>query len=114
MQPEIDPTTGTYTGERISHLANAIWLRIMTPRGSWWADTTLGSRLHTLSRRKALAGIAAEARDMAIEALKPLVTAGRAQSIDVDTALEGSLLVLGVRVTDATGQRSTHQFEVVL
>ena len=31
-------------------LANAVWLRLATPLGSYWADATLGSRLHELQR----------------------------------------------------------------
>lgn len=50
MDPHIDPSTADYSGERITSLANAVYLRLMTPLGSWWADPTLGSRLHELER----------------------------------------------------------------
>lgn len=52
MDTWIDPATGDYAGARISRLENAVYLRLMTPLGSWWADTSLGSRLHELAREK--------------------------------------------------------------
>ncbi len=114
MQPEIDPTTGAYTGERISHLANAIWLRIMTPKGSWWGDPVLGSLLHTLTRSKALESVAATAEGMALDALRPLLTSGRAASIVAKATLSGTRLLLIVTSVDASGQRAVHDFTFVL
>ena len=52
MDAGINPTTGDLTGQRINTLANAVYIRLMTPLGSWWADPTLGSRLHELRREK--------------------------------------------------------------
>ena len=38
MDAFLDPSSGDYTGERIATLANAVYLRLMTPLGGWWAD----------------------------------------------------------------------------
>ena len=54
---ELDPTTCDYTGSQLSHLGNAVYVRLMTPLGSWWADPALGSRLHELQRSKDLARV---------------------------------------------------------
>ena len=42
MDAGINPTTGDLTGQRITTLANAVYLRLMTPLGSYWADPALG------------------------------------------------------------------------
>ena len=52
MDPLLDPITGDYAGGTTRHLANAVYLRLMTPLGGWWADPELGSRLHLLSRSR--------------------------------------------------------------
>jgi len=114
MQPEIDPSTGDYTGQRITSLANAVWLRIKTPVGSWWAEKTIGSRLHTLPEYKALPYVTKVAEGMALEALKPLLDSGRASSITAFSTLVGSVLLLVVTTVDATGVREEHQFSQVL
>ena len=56
-----------------NNLANAVYLRLMTPLGSYWADPTLGSRLHELQREKDVSRVAVLARQYAEEALAPLV-----------------------------------------
>ena len=50
MDAYISPLTGDYAGTRTDTLANTVYLRLMTPLGSWWADPGLGSRLHELMR----------------------------------------------------------------
>lgn len=91
MDTWIDPATGDYTGARISRLENAVYLRLMTPLGSWWADTSLGSRLHELAREKDVPRIA-------------LLDDGRARAVEVSAEQphDGRCL-LHVVVTDATG-----------
>ena len=81
MDAQLNPTTGDYTGSRISHLGNAVYLRLCTHLGAWWADKTLGSRLHELQREKDVPRINILARQYAEQALEPLITDGRAQSI---------------------------------
>jgi phage gp46-like protein len=114
MQPRIDPATGKYDGTRINNLGNAVWLRIMTPLGSWWARPELGSRLHELQRQKALPRVAVLAEQYARSALADLVSAGRAQSVDARAVLSGARLGLHVTVVDITGREWSYQFEQVL
>lgn len=110
MDPQLSPTTGDYTGERISTLANAVYLRLATPLGSWWADTSLGSRLHELKRQKAVPRVELLARQYAQQALQPLLDDGRASSISITSELTNdadaatSRLILLVEITDASGQ----------
>ena len=83
MDTWIDPATGDYTGARISRLENAVYLRLMTPLGSWWADTSLGSRLHELAREKDVPRIGLLARQYAEQALQGLLDDGRARAVEV-------------------------------
>lgn len=115
MDAELNPSTGDYTGERIDHLGNAVYLRLMTPRGSWWADPELGSRLHELTREKDLPWVRGLAERYSRQALQNLLDDGRARSVDVtaDTPHNGRCL-LHIEVTDASGRRRTfsHQTRV--
>lgn len=115
MDAELNPSTGDYTGERIAHLGNAVYLRLMTPRGSWWADPELGSRLHELAREKDLPWVRRLAVQYSRQALRPLLDDGRARTVDVtaDIPRNGRCL-LRIEVTDATGRRQTfsHQTRV--
>ena len=43
MDKELDPRSGDYTGNTIDTLKNAVYIRLATPLGSWWADTSVGS-----------------------------------------------------------------------
>ncbi len=54
MDACINPITGDLTGPRINTLGNAVYIRLMTPLGTWGKDTTVGSRLHELKRSKDL------------------------------------------------------------
>lgn len=83
MDAGIDPATRDLTGERIATLQNAVYLRLMTPLGSWWADPSVGSLLYTLQREKDLPRVARQAEAYAREALQPLLDDGRARSITV-------------------------------
>lgn len=114
MQPRIDPATGKYDGTRIGHLGNAVWLRIMTPLGSWWARPGVGSRLHELQRQKSLPRVAALAEQYARQALADLVTSGRAQSVTATATLNAGRLDLSVTVIDATGRAWSYPFTQVL
>ena len=110
MDTWIDPATGDYTGARISRLENAVYLRLMTPLGSWWADTSLGSRLHELAREKDVPRIALLARQYAEQALQGLLDDGRARAVEVSAEQphDGRCL-RHVTVTDATGQRDSYE-----
>lgn len=104
MDAGIDPTSGDLSGERISSLANAVYIRLTTPLGSWWADKSLGSRLHELKRSKDLSRIGKLARQYAEQALQPLLDDGRAKTITISTEQphNGWLLML-IEVVDASG-----------
>ena len=54
MDKQLDPNSGDYTGRTTDNLQNAVYIRLLTPLGSWWADKTVGSLLHLLQRQKDL------------------------------------------------------------
>lgn len=97
MDSRIDPTTGDYDRTRIDDLGNAVYLRITVPLGSYWADPTLGSRLHLLNRTKDVARNRTLAIQYTKEALQPLIDSGRADRIDVDAVWshDGRLQLVG-------------------
>ena len=104
MDAGINPTTGDLTGQRINTLANAVYIRLMTPLGSWWADPTLGSRLHELRREKDRPRVGYLAKQYAEQALQPLLDDGRAKkiAITIEQPHNGWLELL-IDITDATG-----------
>jgi len=113
MDALLDPHTASYAGSRTSTLANAVYLRLATPLGSWWADPTLGSRLHELRRAKDLSRIDALARQYAEQALEPLLRDGRASRITVDSQRpRPGWLVLLIAVTAASGALQTFRYPV--
>ncbi len=69
--------------ESAESCANELYIRLVTPLGSWWADPALGSRLHELQRAKDLARVRKLAVQYAEQALQPIIDGGRAQSIAV-------------------------------
>jgi phage gp46-like protein len=123
MDAWLNPITGDYAADpaRIgalvrdpaAGLANAVYLRLMTPLASWFGDPTLGSRLHELQREKDLARMERLAKQYSEQALQPLLNDGRARSITVSTDRQkdrsgaGRHMVL-IEVVDARGQ--THVF----
>lgn len=124
MDTYIDPTTAAYVDagpdllrDPARGLANAVYLRLMTPRGSYWAAPSIGSRLHELVRSKALPNIDVIARQYAQEALQELVTDGRALSIDIDTVVKdmadaSKALFLQITVVDAAGSARVFSYHV--
>ena len=116
----INPATGDYdivagapVRDPAGGLANAVYLRLMTPLGSYWRDTTLGSRLHELQREKDVGRVAILARQYAEQALAPIVADGRATRIDVSTERPGNgRLNLLIEVTAASGERLTFKHSV--
>jgi len=121
MDAWIDPVTGDYeltllgaaTRDSAGGLGNAVYLRLMTPLGSYWADPTLGSRLHELQREKDLDRVAVLARQYAEQALQPIIDDGRATSIEVSTERPGNgRMHLLIVVTADNGERLTFQHPV--
>lgn len=124
MDAYIDPTSRSYVAAQgdlqrdpAGSLANAIYLRLMTPLGSYWANAELGSRLHELVRSKAVATVEVMAAQYARAALQGLLDDGRAASIDIETKLvpmaDASRAVqLRVVVVDAKGHEATFTHHV--
>ena len=116
MDAFIDPLTADYLvdpdrpGRALMRdpaggLANAIFLRLAIPRGSYWADPQLGSLLHTLAREKDVPRVARLARQYVEGALRPLLDEGRASAIEVETERVGDgRIKLRGTVTDARGR----------
>ena len=106
MDSRLDPATGDYDRTRIADLGNAAYLRLMVPLGSYWADPTLGSKLHLLRRLKDVERNRALAIQYTREALQPLIDTRRADRIDVDAVwshdgrleLSGAIYQAGVAV----------------
>lgn len=119
MDARIDPVTrgyvflnGAIERDAAGGLGNAVYLRLMTPLGSYWADVTLGSRLHEITREKDLARNELLARQYAEQALVPIVQDGRAKSITVTTQREPGRLDLLVEVVSAAGERLVFKYPV--
>lgn len=104
MQPRIDPLLADYDGTRINHLGNAVYLRLTTPRGSYWNDPEFGSLLHLIQREKDVERVALQAVQYAEEALQPILDDGRANRIEVTAERQPNRLALLIEVEDATGQ----------
>ncbi|WP_339524266.1 phage GP46 family protein [Pseudomonas sp. EL_65y_Pfl2_R96] len=92
------------TGQRIFTLANAVYIRLMTPLGTWWADPTLGSRLHELRREKDRPRVGKLAQQYAEQALQRLLDDGRAKKITITAEQpHNGWLDLHIEIIDATG-----------
>ncbi|WP_330215956.1 phage GP46 family protein [Pseudomonas sp. AM8] len=115
MDAGINPTSGDLTGQRISTLANAVYLRLMTPLGSYWADPSLGSRLHELRREKDKARVGRLAKQYAQEALQGLIDDGRATAIEITVEqLHDGWLRLLIEVTAPAGRQTfEHSVRVI-
>lgn len=115
----IDPSTGAYVSaagdldrDPADGLANAVYLRVMTPLGSWWADVTLGSRLHELQREKDVPRVQRLARQYIEQALQSLLDDGRVSSITVATQHQAGRLAVRVELLDAANVTRTFDFHV--
>lgn len=117
---DYEPTTAPVGGlarDPAAGLANAAYLRLMTPLGQWFGDVTLGSRLHELQREKDLPRVERLALQYSRTALQPLLVDGRAASIDIRAVREkdasaGGRLLLAIVIFDAIGERHTFQVPV--
>ncbi len=116
----INPATGDYsatagvpTRDPASGLANAVYLRLMTPLGGYWADARLGSRLHELQREKDVPRVMRLAVQYAQQALAPILADGRATAIDISAERpRPGWLDLIIEVTRASGERLTFKHPV--
>ncbi|WP_435637517.1 phage GP46 family protein [Carnimonas bestiolae] len=113
MDMLIEPRQADLSGERTTTLANAIYLRLSVPKGTFWADPTLGSRLHELRREKDVERVKKLAVQYAQQALQGLVDQGRATAVDVSAKRPGNgSLILEINVTTASGGRKTFEHNV--
>lgn len=118
MDAWLNPLTGDYADSTTAAgdlardpapgIGNAVYLRLMTPVGSWWANPAFGSRLHELAREKAVPRIEALAVQHCRDALQPLLDDGRCSAIDVavditSDATRAGRLVLAITVTPSGG-----------
>jgi len=92
---KLDPHTQDYelkAGQFVltDDIMNNIYLSLNVAQGTWAFNPSFGSRLHLLQRAKATAHTAASAKEYCNEALKWLLDAGRADSIEVETELDGA------------------------
>ncbi len=104
MDREINPLTGDYTSKQISTLQNAVYIRLTTPLGAYWADGRVGSLLHLIQREKDVERVGLLAQQYAEEALKPLLDDGRASEITVSYKQpQNGILLLLISVKDNRG-----------
>lgn len=120
MDAWLNPATADYqllsnsaTRDPGDGLANAIYIRLMTPLGGWWQDTALGSRLHELVRQKDLKRVAVLAKQYAETALQQILDDGRATAIEITTEQpHNGRLHLLIQVTAASGKTLTFKFPI--
>ncbi|MCP2041789.1 phage gp46-like protein [Neisseria sp. HSC-16F19] len=116
MDALLNPYTADYLPNRsAAGLQNEVYIRLMTPLGSYWGDPTLGSRLHELRRQKHVPRMAVLARQYAEQALQVVQDKGRARSIAVSAVLPRTgRLRLDVEAVDPGGERVSLAYEVAL
>lgn len=113
MDREISPLTGDYTSKKITTLANAAYIRLTTPLGSWWADGRVGSLLHLIQREKDLTRVGLIAQQYAEEALQPLLDDGRASEISVTHQQpHNGVLMLNITIVDSRGEPFSFNYPV--
>ncbi len=116
MDRLIDPKTGDYySDQRVGNsLQNAVYVRLETPLGTYWADPKLGSLLHTLQREKNVSRVRLQGIQYAEEALEPILIEQRANSIEVDAIQDERGLLLLIEVVDIEDKRNSFEYLVPL
>ena len=116
MDALLNPQTGGYVvNQSAQSIENELYIRLVTPLGSYWADAALGSRLHELRRQKHLTRIEVLAKQYAEQALQPLIKSKRAQSIQVTaSAPQRGWLKLHIEAVDAAGDTVTLSHKVAV
>ena len=113
MDALLDPKTRDYTGTRATSLQNAVYIRLETPLGFYWAAPDIGSKLYLLAREKDTPRVRTLAVQYAQQALDPLVNSKRAQSVSVSALpSETGWLILAINVVDAAGNPHHFQYPV--
>ena len=116
MDALLNPQTGGYVvNQSAQSIENELYIRLVTPLGSYWADRTLGSRLHELRRQKHLKRIEVLAKQYAEQALQPVIQSKRAQCIQVTaSAPQHGWLKLHIEAVDAAGDTVTLNHKVAM
>ena len=116
MDALLNPATGDYLlNQSAQGIENEVYVRLVTPLGSYWAEPALGSRLHELRRQKDLPRMAVLAKQYAEQALQPILDARRARRINVATSLaRRGRLRLDIAAVDASGRNLSLIHEVRL
>ena len=106
MDAGLNTATGDYLlNQSAQGIENEVYVRLVTPLGSYWAEPALGSRLHELRRQKDLPRIAVLAKQYAEQALQPILDAHRARRINVAASLAWrGRLRLNIAAVDASGR----------
>ena len=106
MDALLNPATGDYQlNQSAQGIENEVYVRLVTPLGSYWAEPALGSRLHELRRMKDLPRMAVLAKQYAEQALQPILDASRARRINVAASLaRRGWLRLDIVAVDASGR----------
>lgn len=106
MDALLNPATGDYLlNQSAQGIENEVYVRLVTPLGSYWAEPALGSRLHELRRQKDLPRIAVLAKQYAEQALQSILDAHRARRINVAASLaRRGRLRLNIAAVDASGR----------
>lgn len=98
---------GQMTYNKATTIMNNIYLSLKTKRGSFFADTSFGSRLHLLRREKNTAKTMRLAMDYCKEALQWMIDTGKAKTVDVyaerDRTQDLNRLKLLIEVTPVNG-----------
>jgi len=110
---ETDGLIGRMTFHKAENILNNVFLSLAVPRGGWWFNPQFGSRLHLLRREKNTERTAILAREYCKEALQWLITARRAQKIEVATErdiwTDPHRLKAHIEVTQADGRQVTFE-----
>ncbi len=114
MDALLSPVSGDYlTNESVQGIENELYIRLVTPLGSWFANPALGSRLHELKRQKDLPRFGKLAVQYAEQALQPVLDEGRAQSITVSLREKTkSRLKLMIEAVDNSGSKNAFEYEL--
>lgn len=117
-----EQTTNDYTLEGINappstgkeSLAEAAYLRLMTPRGSYFADSTLGSELYKLKRSKDVPRMRRQALAWAKQALEPLRAPYYLTDISITTGavITSGFLSIKAVLTQADGNQTKTSINV--
>ncbi len=112
---KLDPYTRDYEFKAgqfalTDDIINNIYLSLNVAQGAWAFNSKFGSRLHLLQRSKATVHTATAAKEYCNEALKWLLDAGRADSIEVETELDGAQGRLNCLITAVqNGKKITYE-----